>query len=189
MKKILMLSLMLLLNIAIYSQTHMDFRGVPIDGPLNSFITKMKGLGYSLVEESGDIVSMKGQFTGQDVELYITASPKTKTVCRVTIYFPERESWDSLERQYKEYKELFIKKYGTNYKSFEYFKKPYYDGDGYELQALWKEKCVYATYFDTPNGIIVVELTKFESLSIGYEDRTNIELRSSEKTSNNLNEI
>ena len=189
MKKILSLIIVALMPLFVFSQEHMDFRGVPLDGDLNSFIGKMKELGYTLNKLDGDVAIMKGKFTGEDVDLYISATPKTKTVCKVNLYFSEKSSWNSLKSQYEEYKELFSKKYGENKKSYEFFSKPYYEGDGYELQAVRKEKCTYSTFYDTPRGYIAVQISKFECLLVGYEDKINIELRSTEKDSKNLNEI
>lgn len=64
-----------------------------------------------------------------------------------------------------------------------------YEGDGYELQAVRKEKCTYSTFYDTPRGYIAVQISNFECLLVGYEDKINIELRSTGKDSKNLNEI
>jgi hypothetical protein len=99
-------------------------------------------------------------------------------------------TWSLLKSQYEEYKELYKKKYSDiECKSFEFFKDPYDEGDGYELQALSLDKCIYASFFDTPAGYIAVKLSSTACVSISYEDGINIELRDSERESEALNEI
>ena len=48
--------------------------------------------------------------------------------------------------------ELFTKKYGEPKDHFEFFSSPYYEGDGYELQALRKEKCNYISFWTLDKG-------------------------------------
>ena len=177
------------LSLSSFAQEHLDFRGVPIDGHLDDFVSKMETMGYTVKQREGEIVIMTGQFTNRDVELWIVSSSQTKTVWKVIIDFSKSSSWSSLESSYFEYKDLYIKKYGSTKNSYEFFSKPYYKGDGYELQALRKDKCTYATFFKTANGTSAVKLTKFENLQIGYEDKINADKSSQEKTASALDEI
>lgn len=189
MKNILTLFAVMFLSLSLAAQEHLDFRGIPINGHIDNFVTKMKSLGYTISSKDGDAVIMKGKFTNRDAELFILSTPKTKTVYKVFVDFDKETSWNSLKSSYYEYKELYIKKYGTTENSYEFFSDPYYEGDGYELQALNKEKCTYATFFKTPKGIVVVKLTKYECLRLGYEDKINVELKDQEQTASALNEI
>ena len=189
MKKFFTLLAVMFLSYSLFAQEHLDFRGVPIDGQLTDFLSKMEAMGYSVASKDDNVVTMKGKFTNRDAELFIIATPVTKVVWKVIVDFDKATSWESLKSSYFEYKNLYITKYGKPKNDFEYFKKPYYEGDGYELQALRKEKCTYATYFETPNGYVAVKLTSFECLRIAYEDNINSELDTREKTSSALNEI
>lgn len=189
MKKVITLFAAMLLSLSLFSQEHLDFRGIPIDGHIDNFVAKMKTLGYVLDNKEDDAVIMKGKFTNRDADIFILCTPKTKTVYKVFIDFDKEASWSSLKSRYFDYKELYIKKYGATDNSYEFFSKPYYEGDGYELQALKLEKCTYATFFKTSKGIVAVELTKYECLRLVYEDKINIELRENERTASALNEI
>ena len=179
----------MLLSLSVFSQEHLDFRGIPIDGHIDNFIAKMKTLGYTISSKDDVSAIMKGKFTNRDADIFILATPQTKTVFKVFVDFEKESSWSTLKNNYFDYKELYIKKYGETEHAYEFFSKPYYEGDGYELQALTKEKCTYATFFKTQNGIVVVELTKYECLRLAYEDKINIELRDKEKTASALDEI
>lgn len=177
------------LSLSSFSQEHLDFRGVPIDGHLDEFVAKMETMGYTIKEKEGNIVVMAGQFTNRDVALCVVGSRQTKTVWQVIVNFDECSSWSSLKNSYFEYKDLYIKKYGPAKHTYEFFCDPYYEGDGYELQALRKEKCFYDSFFETVSGKIKVGLSKFENLQIVYEDKINADKHSQEKTASVLDEI
>jgi hypothetical protein len=187
--KRLVLLLLCTLPILLFAQEHMEFRGIPIDGNVSDFVSKMKGIGYTLDEVDGDITIMNGKFTGKDASIYIISSPKTKIVCRVTVYFEKQTSWSSIKSLYENYKELLEQKYKVKPKAYEYFKKPYEEGDGYEMQAVRLDKCVFSSFYETPQGYIALSISKTERISIAYEDEINIEIRSKEKESNTLEEL
>ena len=188
MRKLFLL-LFCVLPIFAIAQEHMEFRGIPIDGDVTSFVSKMKDLGYKLDEVDGDVTIMSGKFTGKDAHLYIVSSPKTKIACKVMIFFEKQTSWSSLKSMYDDYKELLEQKYNIKPSSYEYFRKPYKAGDGYEMQALRLDKCVYNSFYETPQGYIALSIESNQTISIGYEDAINIEIRSKEKESNTLEEL
>lgn len=187
MKKILLV-VALFLSFSLSAQEHLEFRGIPIDGHLNIFVAKMKSIGYTIQEENNNVVIMKGKFTNKDVLLAVVGSVKTRTVWKVSVLFDVASSWSSLQSDYLEYKELFTNKYGMP-KSYEFFSKPYYEGDGYELQALRNDKCTYASFFENSVGYISVRLRSSECLGLDYEDKVNSEISAKEKKSSALDEI
>ena len=189
MKKFALLFVAMLISTTFFAQEHLDFRGVPLDGHIDGFISKMEELGYTLEKKVDNAAIMSGKFTGKDVELYILSSPKTKTVWKVAALFEKATSWSSLKSSYLEYKELYTQKYGKPESSFEFFKDPYYEGDGYELQALRNEKCHYFTMYELEGGVVAVQLMSSGCLQLGYEDNINGVLRNAEKTSSALDEI
>ena len=188
MKKLALLFVAMLMSTTFFAQEHLDFRGVPLDGHIDDFVTKMEKLGYRLDEKTDNIATMSGKFTSRDVELYVFSSPKTKTVCKVVMYF-NKDSWSSLKSDYFEYKRLYTQKYGKPSSSYEFFSDPYYEGDGYELQALRKEKCHYLSIYKLETGSIAVQISEYEQLKLVYEDGINIDLNKKERTSSALDEI
>ncbi len=111
MKKIYSLFLVLFIANYIYSQdSHIEFKGISLDGSLSSFVEKMEKNGFTLQKSPREHVAlMKGLFTGKWVEVLILSSPKTKTVWKVSVYYSKQESWTSLKSDYNEMVELYKK--------------------------------------------------------------------------------
>lgn len=192
MKKVLFLTICFLMAISSFAQEsqHLEFKGVPLDGKLSDFISKLEKKSFVLKEYARDYVAvMKGNFAGDYVTIYVLATPKSKIVWKVAVNYNDQESWSSLKSDYYDMKGLFTKKYGEPNKHYEFFSKPYYEGDGYELQALRKEKCRYISFYDLPVGGVVVEISQFGHIQIGYEDNINYELKKKEEESEALDDI
>lgn len=197
MKKIMLLiSMLVFLLTSICAQEqenakreHLDFKGVEINGPLSTFVSKLEEKGFKKEKEWGsDAVIMEGEFASKQTTVYILASADTKTVWKVCAQLPKIDTWSSLKLEYFKYKELYTQKYGKP-ESFEFFSKPYYEGDGYETQALKKEKCTYSSYFKTNVGYVSIAISKYNCIEISYEDSKNNELRKIEQEKNILDEI
>lgn len=174
----------------IYAQSnHLTFKNIPINGTQASFIEKMKKDGFVLDEIIDNVAIMKGSFVGKDCEIFIGASPISKIVWKVSVHLPEESNWYSLKSSYNSFKEQFSKKYGNPFKTFEFFSKPYYEGDGYEMQALRNEKCFYYTYWDNIDGIISIEISSYENIKFSYEDKINVQINKTEKSQNIQDDI
>jgi len=158
----------------------MKFRDIEIDGKLNEFVSKMKGLGYTFIENYKNTAIMEGNFIGKECRIFILSTPKTKTVWKVAVFLPKESSWRSLKSEYNSVKEQITQKYGKPTKSFNFFSSPYYEGDGYELQAIKNEKCTYYSYWNSENGAITLKISTDCEIIIGYEDDTNSELDDTE---------
>lgn len=168
-------------NLYAQSNEHMTFKGIPIDGTLSSFVQKIETEGFSLDEAKDNIAIMNGIFAGENAELFIVSSPKTNTVWKVSVFFPKKTSWYSLKSDYKKYVAAMTEKYGNPSEHFEFFSNPYYEGDGYELQALRHDKCHYISFYETDNGNIAVEINSNERINICYEDKNNVLINRREK--------
>ena len=189
MKKILLTLCTLLIVALAQAQEHMTFKDISMDCNLTTFVSKLEAKGYitKLTEANGAVMS--GSFAGKDgCTIYILCTETTKSVWKVAVKFPEQSSWSSLKSEYKSFKESYMQKYGVP-ESFEFFSKPYEEGDGYELQALRVDKCIYASYFKTSLGYIVLEMHKDECLRVTYEDEINSKMRESEKEQAVSNDI
>lgn len=190
MKKLLFLILAFCSSVAAMAQNgHLEFKGVPIDGNIDNFVSELKKQGFEELHRLDAGAIMKGNFTGKDANIYILPSAKTKTVWKVSAQFGEDESWQDLKSYYFEYVKLYASKYGEPSNHFEFFSSPYYEGDGYELQALRKDKCNYLTAFELSNGVITISITTQGKVSLSYEDSKNAEIMKQEKKSNALDDI
>ncbi len=167
----------------------MEFKGTSLNGTLSSFVQKMKVKGYKTILTQDNAVVMEGEFVGKNANIFIYATPKSKIVWKIAVNLEEVVSWSSLKSDYYKLKESYTKKYGKPLHSFEKFDDPYYEGDGYELQALKLEKCTYISYFETPEGLISVGMTSTSSIVICYEDGINVKIASKEKENAVMDEI
>lgn len=113
MKKVLMLIFIVLMSVSMYGQ-HLKFMGVPIDGNINTFAAKMAAKGFSVSPRNKyagvGIRLMRGIFFDQNVELWISYTPETKTVYRVRVEF-WNENKDVCESYMKEIESVIKDKY------------------------------------------------------------------------------
>ena len=190
MKKLFIISLLFMAAATIMmAQEHLEFKGVPMNGTTSNFVSKLKGKGFTQVYDSGFDYVLEGRFTEKPVTVYVLGSVKTGTVWKVAVRFEKETSWYSIKSQYNKYVEIFKQKYGVPADHFEFFSKPYYEGDGYEMQALRNEKCTYSTFFETTKGAITVSISKSECLELRYEDSVNAQISKDEKENSILDDI
>ena len=179
------LSLVLLFSVSfVNSQV---FNGVHIGGTLQSCISNFKQKGFTFVKYDTYGATMSGTVSNKQVELYIVATPKSKTVCKVAIYFPRRNSWSKLYSEYSEMKDMLITKYGDPNYNEEKFIQPYELGDGFETTAIKMEKCEYTTiWLERANTNIIVEISEFLQTYLAYENKKNMDLKNREDESINM---
>lgn len=108
-----MLIFIVLMSVSMYGQ-HLKFMGVPIDGNINTFAAKMAAKGFSVSPRNKyagvGIRLMRGRFFDQNVELWISYTPETKTVYRVRVEF-WNENKDVCESYMKEIESVIKDKY------------------------------------------------------------------------------
>lgn len=182
MKRLLLTFLFSLAStIAIAQTEHMTFKGLPIDGKLDEFISALVNQGFTLVYEADNGAVLEGDFAGKsNCSILVLPTKISKTIWKVAVQFPKNTSWYSLKGEYKTFKASYSNKYGKP-KSYEFFSKPYYEGDSYEMQALKLEKCTYISFFELEQGTISIELSPKEYVQINYEDKLNSKIATKEK--------
>lgn len=175
------------------TDSHLTFKGVEIDGSLKDFSSKLIEQGYVISESDDECVVFKGSFGGDDdcmIGVYTT--PNTKKVYTVIVALSITNSWTSLKSDYNEYKTMLTAKYGKPDKSIERFKDPYYEGDGYELQAFRLDKATYLTHYNASNGTILVHIGHFlggARVCLSYTDNINGQLNKREINTNKYGDL
>ena len=80
----------MLMTVNVYSQ-HMKFMGVPIDGNINSFASKMAAKGFTISPRNRytgpGIRVMRGVFFDQSADIWISYNTTTKIVYSVLVQF------------------------------------------------------------------------------------------------------
>lgn len=178
MKKIMFALLMVISTIS-YSQ---QFDGVSISGSLSSVVKNYQNRGYVIRKKINPYCTvLVGRFLGDDIELFINATPKTFKVFKVTVFLPEKESWYSLKNSFNKYFGVLDSKYGDYDNIYTYFDKPYYEGDGYEMSAITLDKCHYSAFWlNRNNTSIGLFISKWKQIQIDYENDSNVKLNESE---------
>lgn len=169
-------------------EEHLNFMGRPIAGSSEYFISFLEEKGFVKIDEFESSYSFVGKFANEIVNLTLLASPKTKTVCKVIVYFPDYSSWSELKSDYFKKKNLYRSKYLLT-DDFEFFSSPYDGGDGYELQAIAKDKCKYVSFFKDFGGHITLEVCPKKCIKVTYEDDANIKVAQSELESKAFDDI
>lgn len=192
MKKLFLSIGLMIMSLCVMAQTessHLTFRGIPIDGNINAFVSKLEAKGYEKKKSIENGYIMEGSFMGRTCELYVFCSPTSRLATKVTAYYPKDNSWSSIKSDYEACKEQYTKKYGKPTDTFEFFMDPYYEGDGFELQAIRLEKAVYCSFWKSSEGIILLKISEYEQISISYEDAQNIEVMGNERDAKIQDEI
>lgn len=160
---------------------HMTFKGVPIDGTLNEYVSKMKQSGFTLIGTEDGVAMLKGDFAAYKGCIIGVATLKGKDlVSKITVIFPEQETWSSLSSNYYNLKELLTEKYGEPteiVEKFDTYSEP--DDDGDRMHAVKMDNCKYYTTYELENGSIQISIDHQSVMScfvrLAYFDKINSE--------------
>lgn len=181
MKKILFLSIavMMMCTASAQQSEHLEFKGVPIDGTLESFVEQLKKKGfehlYTNDENNGAMLS--GEFAGvPDCRIFVVRR-KDKPVFKVAVVFSQEKTWAPLEKQYNKLKAMLTVKYGEPSHCEE--TKSLFPNDNYaRMLQLQTEQCKFLSCFEVDNGGIELSIECVESIGyvcLSYYDRINQE--------------
>ncbi len=187
MKAVLTTIFCFVLTVTIFAQNntetteHMTFKGVPIDGTLNEYISKMKQSGFTLIGTEDGVAMLKGDFAAYKGCIIGVATLKGKDlVSKITVIFPAQETWSSLSSNYYNLKELLTEKYGEPSEIVEKFdthSEPYDDRD--RMHAVKMDNCKYYTIYELEKGSVQISIDHQSVIScfvtLTYFDKLNSE--------------
>lgn len=158
---------------------HMTFKGVPIDGTLDEYVLKMRERGFTHIEKEDGLAVLKGDFAAyKGCIVGVTTLNQKDLVSKITVIFPERDTWSSLSSNYFNLKELLTEKYGEPFEIVEDFDtnlKP--DDDDDRMYAVETDNCKYDTTFETEKGSIQLSIDHGSVIScfvrLSYFDKIN----------------
>lgn len=147
-------------SIAQNSNEHLTFKGVPIDGSLNKYVSKMKSAGFSYIADQDGTAILQGDFAGFKGCLIVVSTLKNSDVVNtIGVIFPENDDWSSLEENYQQLKKMLTEKYGKPSQCVEEFQGYGLPSDNNEkLHRLKMDRCTYVTVFETPKGDIQLSM-------------------------------
>ena len=160
---------------------HMTFKGVPIDGTLNEYVSKMQQSGFTLIGTEDGVAMLKGDFAAYKDCIIGVATLKGKDlVSKITVIFPNRETWATLASNYFNLKELLTEKYGEPsevVEKFDTYSEP--RDDNSKMHEVGMNRCKYYTTFALENGNIQLSIgnDSFSSsfVMLSYYDKINSE--------------
>ena len=183
MKKILVSLLLVFSAITTVAQDHLSFKNIPIDGPLDLFLAKLKADGFTQYDTDTDGVWLAGRFAGKDCHILVQSTVTTHTVYSVYALFVNRRDWGMAKADYDTLKAALTKKYGDPI-SKEEFESPY-DEDGYEFMHMKDGQVVWQSKYDTPLGSIYLYI-KDQSVTTGCAIVQYLDKKNSEKDTDEL---
>lgn len=92
---------------------HMKFKGVPMEGTLQTFTSKLKAQGFMPIGVQDGVSLLKGEFAGCKDCTICALADKSGMICKVSVIFPAMDKWGDLEHCYSNYKSMLSEKYGA----------------------------------------------------------------------------
>ncbi|RZA02089.1 MAG: hypothetical protein EOP47_08345 [Sphingobacteriaceae bacterium] len=177
MKKRLITLVAILSTIASYAQTHLAFKGVPIDGKLSEYILRMKQNGFTQMEAPVGGAIFKGDFASyKDCKVVVSTLKDKDLVSKITVTFPVQESWSALSSNYFNLKEMLTEKYGQPSESIENFSSREPRDDGAKMTYVHLDYCKYITTYKTDKGSIQLSIKNAPLgayVTLAYIDKIN----------------
>lgn len=150
----------LLVGLTATAQTgHLTFKGIPIDGTLNSFVGKLKQKGFTVMHSEKGTAMLTGDFASFKNCTVGVVEHESGIVNRVAVMLPSKDSWDRLYNDYSTLKAMLTKKYGEPTSVEEEFPNKSYDfSDSDKMHEVRMDRCRYICDWQTENGAIEMRI-------------------------------
>lgn len=167
-----------------YSQSsnHLIFKGVPIDGTLNDYVSKMEQEGFRNLRTEIGTAKLNGEFAGyKDCNIIVSTLKLKDLVYKIAVIFPEKETWSSLLENYNDLKDMLTDKYDNPIEVVEKFDSqfPPRDDNG-KIFNVKSDNCKYFSTWKTDKGEIQLSIHHqgFEScyVTLSYSDKINSDI-------------
>ncbi len=168
----------------IYAQSseHLIFKGVPIDGTLKEYLSKMVQDGFTNLGVENGTAILNGELAGyKDCNIGVATLKQKDLVYKITVIFPEKDTWSSLSGNYFDLKDMLTEKYGNPSEVVEKFDSSSQPRDDnarmYEVKF---DKCKYFSVWKTEKGEIQLSI-QHQSITtcyviLSYSDKINSDL-------------
>ncbi|RZK01093.1 MAG: hypothetical protein EOO46_20720 [Flavobacterium sp.] len=160
------------------SSKHLVFKGVPIDGTLEVYVSKMKESGFTLKGSRDGTAVLAGDFASyKDCSVEVSTLKQKNLVSKIAVKFPGREDWSSLSSNYFELKKLLTEKYGEPADFEETFQSYEPRDDGSKFHHVLLGSCKYYSTYETPKGAIRLSIENDDRrtgfIKLVYSDKVN----------------
>ncbi len=138
---------------------HLKFKGLPINGSLDTYVEKLVDYGMTLISKRGMIAELIGEFAGvMDCKIVVASSGIDKTVYKVAAFFPVDDNWEDLINNYKIFQSRLQRKYGEPVYEESNFKNKECLDDDSKIQSLRLGNCNYFSVYEADNGDVELGL-------------------------------
>lgn len=162
MKKLLISLFVILYTTIGQAQEHLTFKGVPIDGTLDTYVANMKKAGFTFIGEDNGIAMLRGDFAGyRNCTIGVVTLKSIDIVNRISVLFDSHQDWNNIYVNYSSLKEMLTTKYGKYadcVEKFEGYSQPRDDND--KMHELTMDRCKFYTIWKTDKGNIELEIIK-----------------------------
>ena len=162
MKKLLISLFVILYTTIGQAQEHLTFKGVPIDGTLDTYVANMKKAGFTFIGEDDGIAMLQGDFAGyRNCTIGVVTLKSIDIVNRISVLFDSHQDWNNIYVNYSSLKEMLTTKYGKYadcVEKFEGYSQP--RDDNGKMHELTMDRCKFYTIWKTDKGNIELEIIK-----------------------------
>lgn len=160
---------------------HLTFKGAPIDGPLESYVSHLKNNGFTLVEKENQVAILYGDFAGyKNCNLFVSTLKQLDIVNKISVKFENQDKWKNLSENYLDLKTMLTEKYGQPIEVIEKFDSGRAENDDSRIMFyIGTNKYKYFSKWETDKGTINLSIDndsygKFVKLE--YIDKINSEI-------------
>lgn len=172
--------LVILLN-GCFSEEHIKFLNIPVNGSIDQFANELVKLGYTeLPPTMENQVKLSGMFIDKQCEIDLYGTSKSHAVYEVKVNVPT-ENRDSLNGAFSRIQKLCSSKYGIGRSEY----KQYRNSDRFHFNEPRRIRQLNAgdfTRYTKASGIIILEVHS-GSISITLTDKLNSEIQKHEMES------
>jgi hypothetical protein len=158
---------------------HLSFKGVPIDGTLDDYVSKMKNTGFDQIKKEDRSALLKGDFASyKNCTVAVTTLKQKDLVSNIAVRFPDCDTWSSLTSNYFNLKDLLTEKYGKFSDCVEKFQTHVKDDDLSKMLQVKLDACKYYTVYETDKGTIRLSIEEEGGrcfVKLAYSDKVNNE--------------
>lgn len=162
MKKLLISLFVILYTTIGQAQEHLTFKGVPIDGTLDTYVANMKKAGFTFIGEDDGIAMLRGDFAGyRNCTIGVVTLKSIDIVNRISVLFDSHQDWNNIYVNYSSLKEMLTTKYSKYadcVEKFEGYSQP--RDDNGKMHELTMDRCKFYTIWKTDKGNIELEIIK-----------------------------
>ncbi len=142
------------------SSDHLSFKGVPIDGTLDEYVSKMKQNGLTHIQTEDGTALLSGDFAGyKDCIVGVSILKEKDLVYKIGVLFPEKDTWSRLSTNYFDLKQMLTEKYGKPtevVEKFDTYSQP--RDDGSKMIQVQLDHCKYNSFWQTDRGEIQLSI-------------------------------